>query len=205
MSEPFYGEIKAVGFTYPPRGYADCAGQIMDVSQNSALFSLLGTNYGGNGRTTFGLPNLMGRVAVGQGANYLLGYSGGRETNTLSSSQLPAHTHQLMASTAQGTSAEPANKVLANAGAAAFNGAVAEGVPVTGNVQDGPTKRPLVDGKTSAAGVVSGAVSPLSYGNPENLTIMSDAAIAANTGGGHLIDNRQPYLAIRYIIALQGL
>lgn len=98
MSEPFLGEIKIVGFNFPPRGYAKCDGQTLPISQNSALFSLLGTTFGGDGRTTFKLPDLRGRAAlhVGQGpglSNCQWGQQGGSETNTLGVGQIPAHTH----------------------------------------------------------------------------------------------------------------
>ena len=98
MSEPFIGEIRANGFSFAPRGWAFCDGQLLPVSQNSALFSLLGTTYGGDGRTTFGLPDLQGRAALhmGQGpglSNRPIGQKAGTETNTLTAGQLPSHAH----------------------------------------------------------------------------------------------------------------
>ena len=98
MSEPFIGEIRANGFSFAPRGWAFCDGQLLPVSQNSALFSLLGTTYGGDGRTTFGLPDLQGRAALhmGQGpglSNRSLGQKSGAETNTLNVNQLASHDH----------------------------------------------------------------------------------------------------------------
>jgi len=98
MSSPFLGEIRAVGFTYAPYGWATCDGQIMAIQQNTALFSLLGTNFGGNGTTTFGLPNLQGSVPVfwGQGAglsDYAIGEAGGVATVTLDQTTTPSHSH----------------------------------------------------------------------------------------------------------------
>src|SRR5919199_4214759 len=100
MTEPFLGEIFIVPYNFAPRGFAFCAGQILPIAQNTALFSLLGTTYGGNGQTTFGLPDLRGRVPVssGQGPGlspYSLGEQGGVETVTLISQQMPQHNHTL--------------------------------------------------------------------------------------------------------------
>src|SRR5580704_15922794 len=100
MSTPFLGMIITVGFNFAPRGWALCNGQLMPISQNTALFSLLGTTYGGNGTTTFALPNLQSRVPVhfGQGPGlspYVIGQSGGAETVALTINQLPAHTHAI--------------------------------------------------------------------------------------------------------------
>ena len=119
--EPFIGEIKMVGFGFAPRGYAQCNGQIMSISQNTALFSLLGTTYGGNGQTTFGLPDLRSRIPihVGQGSglsNYDLGQASGTETVTLTANQLPPHNHTVNASTAA-TTKNPTNTVPGVTGA----------------------------------------------------------------------------------------
>jgi microcystin-dependent protein len=112
MSEPFLGEIRMVGFTFPPKGWALCNGQSMSISQNQALFSLLGTTYGGDGITTFALPNLQGRVPLHQGSltgggTYTLGQFAGVESVTLSATQMPSHTHGVNGSGAGGTQASP--------------------------------------------------------------------------------------------------
>lgn len=117
-SDPFIGEIMLVPYNFPPRGFAFCDGQILSIAQNTALFSLLGTTYGGNGQTTFALPDLRGRVAVesGQGpglANIDLGQKGGAETATLTQAQLPAHSHLAGVTQGAATSTRPANKVPA--------------------------------------------------------------------------------------------
>lgn len=102
MTEPFLAEIKMVGFSFAPYGYATCDGQIMSISQNVALFSLIGTSYGGNGTTTFALPNLGGNVPIHVGAGpgltpRVLGETGGSATVTLAASEIPMHTHGLWA------------------------------------------------------------------------------------------------------------
>lgn len=95
MGTPFLGEIKMVTFNFAPRGWTLCNGQIMPINQNQALFSLLGTTYGGNGQTTFALPNLQGRIAVHQtgNGNFVLGESGGESGHTLAIGEIPSHTH----------------------------------------------------------------------------------------------------------------
>ena len=126
MSEPFIGEIRTVGFNFAPRGWAFCDGQLLSISSNQALFSLLGTTYGGDGRTTFALPDLRGRVSVhpGTGAGlstYRIGQRGGAETNTLTVNQLPSHTHaNNMASAAEGDSNDPTGKLLAKTDARTY-------------------------------------------------------------------------------------
>lgn len=112
--EPFLGQIQPFGFNFAPRGWAFCAGDLIAISQNSALFALLGTAYGGNGQTTFGLPDLRSRSAVGYGNNapgldsFSIGNTGGSQTHTLTSSQMPTHMHTLNASDSPGTNPEPA-------------------------------------------------------------------------------------------------
>ena len=116
--EPFIGEIRMFAGTFAPRGWAFCDGQLLAISGNEALFSLLGTTYGGDGRTTFALPDLRGRVAIhpGQGpglSNYTQGQIGGVESNTLTVSQMPSHTHSVNAVTADGNQSTPGGNLLA--------------------------------------------------------------------------------------------
>lgn len=113
MSEPFLGEIKMFAGNYAPRGYALCDGQLLAISQNDALFSLFGTTYGGDGRTTFGLPGLRGRIPIHQGSgpglsNRRLGSKGGAENVTLLEAQLPSHNHQLQGATTGALGVDPA-------------------------------------------------------------------------------------------------
>ena len=121
MSEPFLGQISIVGFNFPPRGWAFCDGQILPINQNQALYSLLGTTYGGDGRTTFGLPDLRGRTPIHpDNAGINQGSKGGDETHTLSPSEMPAHSHQLMASRGGADSSRPANALLAESDQAVY-------------------------------------------------------------------------------------
>jgi microcystin-dependent protein len=120
--QPFIGEIFMSGFNFPPRGYAFCQGQILSIAQNTALFALLGTTYGGNGQTTFALPDLRGRVPMGQGQGpglspRSLGEVSGSENVTLIASQMPAHNHLLKAVTEAGDVSVPTDAFLANTGA----------------------------------------------------------------------------------------
>lgn len=118
MSEPFVGEIRMFAGNFAPRGWAFCDGQLLAVSQNDALFSLLGTAYGGDGRTTFGLPDCRGRIPIhaGQGpglSSRRLGEKGGTETVTLTTNQIPAHTHgPLQAANQSSTGQQPAGQLL---------------------------------------------------------------------------------------------
>lgn len=100
MSEPFLSEIKIMSFNYPPKGWAFCNGQLLPINQNQALFSLLGTTYGGNGQTNFGLPDLRGRVPVHFGAGFSLGEVGGQVSHTVILSEYPQHIHTLNVSAA---------------------------------------------------------------------------------------------------------
>ncbi|WP_375773597.1 tail fiber protein [Archangium gephyra] len=117
MSEPFIGEIRMFTGNFAPRGWQFCQGQILSIAQNTALFSILGTTYGGNGQTTFALPDLRGRYPMqpGQGPGLsprTLGEQGGSETVTLISTQMPAHNHGLMASNEQGNNEMPEGSVV---------------------------------------------------------------------------------------------
>lgn len=125
MSEPFIGSILLFCGNFAPRGYALCNGQLLSIAQNTALFSILGTTYGGDGQSTFALPDLRGRVPnhFGQGpglSDYALGEVGGSEAETMTTSQMPSHSHQLIANAAPGTVTRPDGGVLARAAAANF-------------------------------------------------------------------------------------
>jgi microcystin-dependent protein len=118
MSDPFVGEIRMFGFGFAPQGWAACNGQLLPIDQNQALFSLLGTTYGGDGRTTFALPNMQSRVPVGQGQGpglspYAEGQAGGAETVTLAAAQIPGHTHPVKASSGAADSSQPGGRALA--------------------------------------------------------------------------------------------
>jgi len=118
MAEPFIGQISLFSGTFAPRGYEFCAGQMMTIAQNQPLFALIGTTYGGDGRTTFALPDLRGRIPVHQGqgpglSNHPIGQLGGVESVTLDTSQMPAHTHAIQADSGAATAETPAGNVLA--------------------------------------------------------------------------------------------
>jgi microcystin-dependent protein len=120
MSEPYIGEIRMFAGNFAPKGWAFCNGQLLSIAQNSALFSILGTTYGGNGQTTFGLPNLQGRVPMhwgtGQGLTpRTLGETSGSENVTLLNNQMPAHTHAIAANSGQGDTFSPEGAVNAAA------------------------------------------------------------------------------------------
>jgi microcystin-dependent protein len=121
MSAPFVAEIRMFGFNFAPTGWAQCNGQLLPISQNTALFSLLGTFYGGDGKSTFALPNLEGSAAVSQGqgaglSEYFLGQQSGSDFITLLQSEMPAHSHTAMAATTSGNSKNPNGTVLARSG-----------------------------------------------------------------------------------------
>ena len=114
MSEPFLGEIKIISWNFPPKGWAFCNGTLMPINQNQALFSILGTTYGGDGSRTFGLPNLQGRTPTHVGNGIVLGELGGEITHTLNISEIPAHTHVPTGSTTDPpTSTTPSNSLWA--------------------------------------------------------------------------------------------
>jgi microcystin-dependent protein len=121
MSQPFVGQVIAVGFNFAPLGWALCQGQLLPISENETLFTLIGTTFGGDGQTTFGLPDLRGRAALGMGqglSSYVLGQPGGGESVTLTGAQIGSHTHGLSAAAAA-TTATPSSSVVLGTPAAA--------------------------------------------------------------------------------------
>jgi microcystin-dependent protein len=198
MSDPFLGEIKMVGFNFAPQGWASCQGQQMAIQQNSALFALLGVTFGGNGQTTFGLPDFRGRLPLGMGNGpgltpVVQGELSGVESVTLNSTQMPIHNHVVVS---------PNNTVTST-------GQVAIPAATTGTTQaaPGPTTvlgpiaaggRPGTMYATTAADTtlapinvsVSGTVTPPTVGN---------------AGGSLPVGIRNPYLGTNFIIALEGI
>src|SRR5690349_11480526 len=114
---PFMGELRLMSFNFAPKGWAQCNGQLLPINQNQALFSLLGTTFGGNGQTNFALPNLQGCAAVGFGQGVTLGEKAGQESHTLIMSEMPSHTHLWSDSTSGGTTSSPTNNILGQAAA----------------------------------------------------------------------------------------
>ncbi len=113
MAQPYVGEIRMFAGNFAPAGWMFCSGQLLPISGNETLFQLIGTTYGGDGRSTFALPDLRSRVPIHQGNGFVLAETGGVETVTLTTNQIPAHSHALLASASPGTNAAPANAVLA--------------------------------------------------------------------------------------------
>ena len=175
--DTFIGTIALFGFNFQPRGWAFCNGQLMSISQNSALFSLLGTMYGGDGVTTFGLPDLRGRFPVGQGngpglSPYQVGQMGGTEQQTITTAQLPAHTHALIGSSSDATASTLNGNVLASS-----NG---------------------VDTVTEAVITVN-AYAPA--GNP----VAANNAAIGMAGSSQPVSTMSPYIALNFCIATEGI
>ena len=122
MTEPFLSEVKIVSFNFAPKGWALCNGQLLPINQNQALFSLLGTTYGGNGQTTFALPNLQGRVPIHIGNGHIQGETSGEENHTLTISEMAAHNHVVSASNADPNQGLPTGNIWAN-GSGAYSSA----------------------------------------------------------------------------------
>jgi microcystin-dependent protein len=112
MSQPYVGEIRMFGGNFAPAGWMFCEGQLLPISEYETLFNLIGTTYGGDGQSTFALPDLRGRVPIHMGNGFTLAENGGVEQVTLTSSQMPAHSHPLLACTALGSSSDPTNAVI---------------------------------------------------------------------------------------------
>lgn len=179
MATPFIGEMVGFGGNFAPRNWATCQGQILSIAQNTALFSILGTTYGGNGQTTFALPDLQGRAPIGFGQgpglqNYTLGQVGGTENTTLTTSNLPSHTHT---GTLNATTAKATSQV------AAAGSLLAKSVDTAG------TATPEIYVPTGTAGTQV-ALGGLTIGN---------------TGNNIPFSIRGPYLTITWLIALQGI
>jgi microcystin-dependent protein len=180
--EGFIAEVRLFAGNFAPRGWAFCDGQILQINSNTALFSLLGTTYGGDGRETFALPDMRGRVAVGPRtgpglSTYREGNQGGTETNTLNTAQLPAHNHAatgvIKASNANATTKEPAGNYFASSIYAINRG---------------------------------NTVDVLSYGAASDVEMNANAidVTVGNTGDNQAANNRQPYLSMNYIICISG-
>jgi microcystin-dependent protein len=114
MAEPFLSEIRIFSFVFAPKGWALCNGQLLPINQNQALFSLLGTTFGGDGRVNFGLPDLRSRTPIHVGAGHTLGERGGEQAHTLSIAELPTHTHAMVATTVTGSTPLPTGNLLAD-------------------------------------------------------------------------------------------
>lgn len=121
MSNPYLGEIRTVSFNFAPKGWAMCNGQLLPINQNQALFSILGTTFGGNGQTTFALPDLRGRSPLHVGSGFVLGQAAGAYAHTLTPAEMPVHTHPVMANSATGTQVSPSGNVWAGVVSGAYS------------------------------------------------------------------------------------
>lgn len=176
MAEPFLSEIRICSFNFAPKGWAMCNGQLLPINQNQALFALLGTTYGGNGQTTFALPDLRARVPIHFGNGHTLGERGGAEAHTLSQAEMPQHIHLQRAQTQNvlpdPVPQDPSGKVYASASVA------------------------LQGGNQAAVRRYRRQASSLVAMHPQAVS---------NVGGSQPHNNMQPYLALNYVIALQGI
>ena len=114
MAQPYVGEIRMFAGNFAPAGWLFCEGQLLPISENETLFQLIGTTYGGDGESTFGVPDLRGRIPIHQGNGFILAETGGAEEITLTVNQIPAHSHALLGSAVNGSQANPANQTLAS-------------------------------------------------------------------------------------------
>jgi len=176
MPEPFLSEIKLVSFNYAPQGWALCNGQLLPINQNQALFALLGTTYGGDGRQNFGLPDLRGKVPIHVGNGHVLGETAGVTAVTITQQTMPRHVHLL-----QARAESPAT--------------------TTQNTVPAATKM-LAQGNAALQGGQTASVTL--YGPASNLAAMAPDAVS-NFGGSQPHNNMMPYLTLNFIIALQGI
>jgi len=180
MGSPYLSEIRIMAFTFAPKGWALCNGQTLPIAQNQALFALLGTTYGGNGTTTFQLPNLQGRAALHFGVDpfgtpYALGQTGGQPSHTLTSAETPAHTHTL-------------------------NGAASPADAAPGGVTPSPT---LALAQAAAFEGTNPPAAVSLYSTSAANTTMAGVAVGQTGGQPH--ENRQPFLTLNFCISLTGI
>lgn len=179
QSDPFIGQMAMMPYTFCPRGWAGAEGQLLPISQNAALFSLLGTTFGGDGRTTFGLPDLRGRSVIGLGngigltSTTVQGAKGGAETHTMTISEMPSHSH----------------RVNANNGRNGFADRLGPGEDFLGSPDVNDPTNPAPD---------------LRIYSDQAPNVQMDSRMISNMGGGQSFNIRDPYIVMRWCIALQG-
>lgn len=164
MAQPYVGEIRMFAGNFNPAGWAFCNGQLLSIAENETLFSLIGTTYGGDGQSTFGVPDLRGRVPVHMGTGFTIGQMAGNETVTLTPQTMPSHTHPFVVTTNLASTNQPGNNLLA----------------------------------TTQASTVT------AYGTDNPQVSLNSAAIST-VGGNQPHENRQPTIAMTYIISLFGI
>ncbi len=163
MAEPFLAEVRIMSFNFAPKGWAQCFGQAMPINQNQALFSLLGTQFGGDGRVSFNLPNLQARIPLSFGQGFMIGQAAGEDRHNLTQGEMPAHSHFVNA----------------------------DGTPPSSN---SPT----------ATSFLAGSAPQNLWGAPTALQPM-DGQLISNAGGSQPHENRMPFLALNFCIALVGI
>lgn len=190
LAMPMIGEIKTVSFATVPSGWAACNGQLLNIAEHDVLFSLIGTTYGGDGTTTFALPNLQGKTMIHNDSNFALGQSGGISENTLTEDQLPAHNHAV--------------------------GNLAASHNLTGTVKVNEEDGESEDPQNKNFGVFTGSIPDFIY-NPyindklmaaDNVQIDGGVTLSGSTsqtGSGTPVNNMQPYVSVNTIIALEGI
>ena len=198
---PFLGEIRIFAGSFPPEGWAFCDGQLLTTNSNTALLGILGTIYGGNGVTTFALPDLRGRVALGQGTGrglvpQTLGNKDGSETNSLTNKHLPTHSHSATFTGTGKTSSSGTADLLAVDGSA--NETDANNATCIVANTGGRNPEPLLSNSTPTSSI-KGCVTEITGGG-----ITGGDVSIANAGNGEKVNNMQPYLAINYIICIEG-
>jgi len=161
VGTPYLSEVKIISWNFAPKGWAFCNGQLLPINQNQALFSLLGTTFGGDGRVNFGLPDMRGRTAIHPGQGFVEGQVGGEEFHTIIMSEMPAHEHLPQAVSEAGNTIIPGGNFLAKSDTQI-------------------------------------------YQSPNNLVAMANSSISS-IGGSQPHENRQPYLVLNFVIALQGI
>ena len=176
MGTPYISELRLMSFNFAPRGWAQCNGQLLPINQNQALFSLLGTTYGGNGTTNFALPNLQGRSVIHTGNGFTQGQTSGEEAHTLTVGEIPTHNHIAQA-----------NNTVALANVAGITPSNTKSIAQGLVAQSG--------GQTTPANI---------YGTGAPDRVMSTDTISA-TGGSQGHENRQPFSVLQWCIALQGI
>jgi microcystin-dependent protein len=175
MTQPFLAQVEIFSFNFAPKGWAQCNGQLLPINQNQALFSLLGTTYGGDGRVNFGLPDLRSRIPVSQGNGIVLGQRAGEESVTLNISSMASHTHNMLANNSTGNTDTPASTV-------------ALGI--------GTNKGTATPGGTFNISIYSTTT--------QIAATLSPASVSA-TGGNQPHSNLMPYLVLNMCISLQGI